>query len=83
VKLPGESARLTYDTESHVAAGDIVETATGRRYLVQTTRVVRRRAEWHNPLIPGKRWALTTVVLPADHALEADDVVHDLRWYRR
>lgn len=86
VKQPGEAARLTYDTTAHVLPGDVVQTLTGRMYLVQSSRVVQRRTTpvWHDDdgqLV--RRWALATVVLPPDHVLDHTDTVHELHWYRR
>jgi hypothetical protein len=88
MKQPGEPARLTYDTTAHVLPGDIIQTTTGRRYLVETSRVIRRysgpaRLAGVELDRPVRRWALATVVLPADHQLDEDDVVHELHWYAR
>lgn len=83
-KLAGEPARLTYDTTADVVEGDVIETGTGRRYLVRSSRRVRRRygSTWHDGQLVH-RYALDTEVLPADHQLDDDDVVHPLVWWRR
>lgn len=88
MKLPGESATLTYDTTAVVEEGDYVRTGTGRTYLVTSARVVRRRGgpAWsYEPagVVQIHRWALETVVMPDGHAVEDDATVHTLAWYRR
>lgn len=93
MKQPGEAARLTYDTNLEVMVGDVVETETGRRYLVASARLIHPRnrpirpaaeivTDDHRPTF-AHRYDLATVVLPPDHVSDKDDVVHPLRWNRR
>lgn len=73
----GAEVALYYDSPwRDVQPGDVVQTRTGRRYLV---RRVRRQARGRHL----GRQHLRCEVLPADHELDADTVVHPVFWYRR
>jgi hypothetical protein len=78
MKAPGERAWLYYDPVlgQVVESADYIRTSTGRTYLVDAVRVQAK----------GKhtgRVHLATTVMPDDHQVEADAVVHTLAWYQR
>lgn len=78
-KRAGEVAKLTYDTSRQIEPGDVVETETGRRYLVDEARRGRERPD----LIGWYRWRLTTIVMAEDDPYPMGAVVHTLIWYPR
>ena len=67
-----------FDTDAEVDPGDIIETSTGRRYLVDDAVLVRRRRP-----APGRRWRVTAVVMRPDDPTPATARVHTLSWYPR
>lgn len=77
MKAPaGTEVSLYVDLAASVAPGDIIETRSGRRYLVSEVRVQ----------LGGKRAGrqhLRAVVIDSDATMPADHVVHRIRWYRR
>lgn len=81
MKPPGSVVTLGYDNDDEVEAGDVIETSTGRRYLVHEARRVRRRpgvaVRWRF------RWRLQCVVLDPDEAHPEGARVHELVWYDR
>jgi hypothetical protein len=76
VKQPGEPATLYYDSNANVAVGDIVQTNTGRRYLVVECR---HGTGTRHPT----RWHLQTVVMEGTDPGPPEATVHFLHWYRR
>lgn len=74
----GAIVRVRYDTDAVVEPGDVIETTTGRRYLVDEVRPVCRR----HPGGPWRRLNLRCVVLGPGEVVEGA-VVHPLFWYRR
>lgn len=78
MKPAGARALLTYDPHPQqvVEVGDYIRTRTGRTYLIDKARKVT------SARYPG-RLLLTTTVMPADHEVEPDAVVHSLHWYSR
>jgi len=72
----GAIVKLYLDTRREILPGDVVETQTGRRYLVQSVRIQER----------GKhvgRKHLSVVVLAADEPTPPGAMVIVIRWYRR
>lgn len=74
VKAPGEPAHIGYWTDETVDAGHVIETSTGRRYLVMDCR----RTGGRNP-----HWECETIVMHPEEALPAGAVVHYLEWFPR
>lgn len=76
LKAPGEPAHLGYwDDGTHdVEVGDIIETSTGRRYLVTTAR----RTAGTDP-----HWELDTVVMDPEDPYPEGCTVHGLQWFPR
>lgn len=81
VKAAGEVARLTYDTESLVDVGDVIETSTGRRYLVTAAKPSRSCPKGYTGA--WRRWTCETLVLGPDDATPDGATVHPLYWYPR
>lgn len=74
MKQPGEPAHLTYWTRRTVDDGDVIETTTGRRYLVTSAR----RTEGRDP-----HWVLETIVMHVDDVNPDGATVHELYWTPR
>lgn len=76
VKKPGEPAHLGYwDSGTHdMAEGDVIETTTGRRYLVTAAR----RTAGKDP-----HWECDTVVMHPDDENPEGATVHGLQWFPR
>lgn len=74
VKSPGEEVGLGYWSDVDVAAGDVLETSTGRRYLV----VKSRRTEGRDP-----HWETRAVVMHPDDPNPDDGTIHPLHWFPR
>ena len=71
----GADVGLYVDLVSQVETGDVIQTHSGRRYLVTNVRVQLRGAH-------AGRQHLRCVVGPED-TLPASGVLHSIRWYRR
>lgn len=74
VKAPGEACGLGYWTETLVEEGDVIETSTGRRYLVTDAR----RTQGRDP-----HWDLRVIVMHPDDENPEDAEVHPLYWFPR
>lgn len=74
MKSAGEQAALDYYTDVDVDPGDVIQTSTGRRYLVVTaTRTTGRQPHWR----------LTTQVMSPRDQIPPGAVTHRMRWNRR
>jgi hypothetical protein len=73
MKAVGEECGLYYDTTLSVDVGDVLETSTGRRYLVLTSRRQQNRPRWH----------LRCVVMGETDPMPDGAVIHPLYWYSR
>lgn len=78
MKAPaGAVVKIYVDLRAHVAPDDVIETESGRKYLVLT---VRRQAR-------GKhrgRQHLSCVVLGEErYQRKAGALIHKIRWYKR
>lgn len=74
MKAFGEPVSITYFAARHIDEGDVMETTTGRRYLVTAARFTT-----------GKRphWVLDCIVMfPADENPEGARV-HGVVWFSR
>lgn len=82
MKQPGEPAQLYYDLplDDTPVEGDVVETSTGRRYLIVELRAVK---SLHRRARGECRWMLQTVVMEPSAPVPADATVWPLHWYRR
>lgn len=74
VRKPGEECKLYYDTTLTVDPGDIIETSTGRRYLVTAARKSPTRRQ---------RWNLNVLVMAPGAPYTLGATVHMLHWYSR
>lgn len=72
----GAEVGLYVDLVAPVAIGDVIETQTGRRYVVSSVRVQQRGAN-------SGRQHLRCVVLAADDPLPTSGTLHPIRWYAR
>lgn len=77
MRAAGERVHLTWDSRQAAEPGDYLRTrTTGRTYLIDEVRVQLR----------GKyvgRQHLTCTVMPTDHQVESDAIVHTIAWYSR
>lgn len=73
----GALVKLYVDSRHQLDVGHVVATQSGRRYLVQSTRV-QERGKW-----AGVRQHLTAIVLAADEPTPEGAPVLEIRWYRR
>lgn len=74
LKAAGESASLTFWSRRTIDEGDVIETSTGRRYLVTAARWVQGRSP---------HWLLDTIVMATDDTNPDGATVHPLRWFPR
>lgn len=74
MRKPGEECKLYYDTTLTVEAGDVIETSTGRRYLVMAARKSPTKRQ---------RWNLDVLVMSSDQINPIGTTTHMLRWYSR
>lgn len=72
----GAVVGIYVDLLASVALGDVIETRSGRRYLVLENRVQARGKN-------AGRQHLRCAVLGIDDELATNTVVHRIRWYRR
>ena len=72
----GAEVGLYVDLTSPVALGDVIETQTGRRYLVVGVRVQQRGK------YAGRQHLRCLVLNPLDDPA-FNPVVHTIRWYKR
>lgn len=73
----GALVKLYVDSLTKIDVGHIVQTQTGRRYLVQTYRMQTRGK------LAGIRQHFTAIVLGPDEPTPAGAPVLEIRWYRR
>ncbi|WP_449408019.1 hypothetical protein [Microbacterium maritypicum] len=73
----GAIVKLYVDSRRRLNVGDVVETQTGRRYVVQTHRVQERGKH------AGIRQHITAIVLSPDEPNPDGAKVLQIRWYRR
>jgi hypothetical protein len=71
---PGEGCTLYYDTTLTVDPGDVLQTTTGRRYLVQAARRSRKRPD---------RWYLDVIVMGGSDITPEGAEVFPIHWYSR
>lgn len=76
MRKPGEDTYLYYDTTLTVLPGDVIETSTGRRYLVTV-------ATKSNGPVHHNRWHLDVVVMHPDDVNPEGATIHMLHWYSR
>lgn len=74
VKAPGEEVGLGYWTNVDVAPGDVLETSTGRRYLITESR----RTAGKDP-----HWETRAVVMEPGSPNPDGGTVHPLYWFPR
>jgi len=72
----GAEVGLYVDLVDEVALGDVIETQTGRRYLVTARRLQERGQR-------VGRQHLRCVVLEANSRIDDGSHVHRIRWYSR
>lgn len=73
----GALVKLYVDSRHRLDVGHVVITQSGRRYLVQSSRV-QARGKW-----AGIRQHFTAIVLAADEPTPDDAPILEIRWYRR
>jgi len=75
----GTEVGLYVDMAARVDLGDVIETRSGRRYLVRSVRVQERGKH------AGRQHLRAVVLEPDDRAIVglAAPRVHRIRWYRR
>lgn len=73
----GALVKLYVDSRHRLDIGHVVITHSGRRYLVQSTRV-QERGKW-----AGIRQHFTAIVLGRDEPTPDGAPVLEIRWYRR
>lgn len=75
-KQPGSLCWIYYDGAAPVDESDVIETQTGKRYLVQKVRVQQKG-------IHAGRQHLMCLVMAEDEDLPEGATVHPIYWYAR
>lgn len=72
----GANVGIYVDLSPIVAIGDVIETQSGRRYIVSSARVQQRGRH-------VGRQHLRAVVMGREDPLPTSGTLHRIRWYRR